>query len=142
MERFFLWAAIAVGLASSYAAAEIKQPDDKMRKTLRINYQKRINPGIEVPKYPEYYAWVITGRINGEQVYEGEVPVLAFDYGNIRVLGKVPVGTAITLESFEALQGRIYYGIPFADSTGKPQKGYVDGSVIERDDANSFAPGK
>ena len=142
MGRIAWLSLLLVLVVAQRAVGEVAQPDDQTRRQLKLNYQKRINPAFEIPRYPEYYAWVITGKTAGLQVYESEVPVWGFDYGNFRLLGKIPVGTTVTLDHFTEMQGRLYYAVKITSPAGKDQRGWVDGAVIERDDTKSYAPAK
>lgn len=80
-----------------------------------------------MPEKPEDFAWKVTGKFNGKQVYPAAVPVYSdASEGRATRLGEIPIGTDIKLESFIRLGRMIYYAIPFNGKTA-----YVNGLYVE-----------
>ena len=111
-------------------------------------YQKRLNPGTEIPQWSNYFTWKISGKIGTVQIYPESVPVYAFEIFSrtIYETGMIKIGTEIKLDKFINTKGRIYYNVPDQGVTLNPGVElkkvtgmlFVEGMFVERDDKNSF----
>lgn len=106
------------GFDRSYQGADLK-------KQLRINFPQHVDPGLEVPKFHEYYKWVVSGSIGKDQIYQNAVPL--FSLPELREIGQIPIGTEIKLNSFSTAGGMIYYLIKIEEKSG-----FIHGSFISR----------
>ena len=127
-------------------AREIPKSREDIWEAIRT-YHARISPGTEIPMYPEYATWRITGSIAGTVVYKTDVPVKVFDSlsGASWAAGKIKVGTEVKLNFHRNEGGRIFYEVEAKDVTDRNKATHtfwVDGSFIERDPAASFSPPK
>lgn len=146
MGRWFLmvWAMLGAFEASS----EVRKPKNKqeMWEILRT-YHERVNPGLEIPQYPETATWVISGEIGGEEVYKEAVPVYYFDELSYELYqqGTIAIGTVVSLDYYKSKDGKLYYLVPDEGVKSDRASGgpfWVEGTHIKKDPERSFKPPK
>ena len=148
MKSYFLIAITFSFLAHSESFA-LESPKGRRAVWQAIrHYHKFFNPGMDIPRFPEYSTWVISGENSGILVYKDKVPVYVFDNLSSQywVGGFIKVGTKVTLDKVMPRGGHLYYGVSkdavslLADRFKGPF--WVDGNYIKRDPKNSFKPPK
>ena len=124
------------------ALSEVSRPsNDRERREVAIHHLPRPNLSSDIPRYHEYYRWVITGKLAGVQAYPSGVPLVSIESGRTQIIATIPLGSEISLTKFMTIQGRQYFAITAKGHSGQDVRGWVDGATIERDDANSFSTG-
>lgn len=111
------------------------------------NYHNKFNPGLDVPRYPKYSTWVVTGESSGVVVYKEKVPVRTFDRltGDSWISGYVPVGVEVTLTHVERYQRNLYYEVSsdrVEVTSPNSREFWINGHYIRRDKGRSWHPPK
>lgn len=137
---FFVLSPVAFGVDQPVGRAELW-------KAIRA-YRADVDVGFEVPTYPKYSTWKVSGKLGTDVLYPEKVPVFDLNSltGEVLEVGTVAVGTEIALEYFKSYQSRYYYEIPgekieFSPGITRPTA-WVLGSFIAKDPAASFVPPK
>lgn len=105
---------------------------------LKRSYNTRIDLGIDVPLYPEYYHWKITGKVGDHEYYSASVPL--FSYNDVSeemfVIDQVAVGSSISLTQMMVYHQKIFYFYPLETKNKDGFSfGWVEGSYIACDES-------
>ena len=104
---------------------------------LKRSYNRRIDLGVDVPLYPEYYQWIITGKVGDQQYYSGNVPL--YYYNDVSeemfVIDQVAVGSSIELTHMMVYHQKIFYFYPLETKNKDGfSYGWIEGSYIACDE--------
>ncbi len=140
MRGFSLLMLAALLLGGSDAVRAAGHPKGKTtnhRAEMDESYNKRLNPGYEIPVDPDKSRWRVTGKIGDKVIYPTSVPLYSFD-GEARGtrLTELPIGAQVKMEKVRAYKGRHYYGVETEQKLGNGQVVkktlWVDGFQLER----------
>ena len=123
MWRFCLLVAVIAGFNSRSLAKS---------KMTREEYSPKEDPATDIPHSPEKFQWLIRDTINGTQISTNGAPVVYFILGEPKIVGSVPTGTPITMNSVRTFRGINYWGITFVNDEGKEREGWISGLFVYR----------
>ena len=91
---------------------ETPKSNEEMWKVLNT-YHAKVDPGLEIPQYPQYYYWETTGTNGSFEAYKKKIPVYIYDEPSSLLIpaGWINIGVQVALNHFLTESSVIYYRV-------------------------------
>ena len=126
---------------------ETPKSNEEMWKVLNT-YHASVDPGLEIPQYPEYYYWETTGTNGSFEAYKGKIPVYLYDELSFVLIqaGWINIGVQVELKHFLTENSVNYYRVDPKlvefTSPGLTSEVWLNGRYIKKVPEKSFKPPK
>ncbi len=142
-------AAVMIFMTEPVLSRDKPKSREELWQLIHHHYES-ITPRLDIPYWPTYSTWRVSGKIGEANLFESKVPIWYYklEDNSFVYVGTIEIGTPLNLEKFRTVEHKNYYKVPdesvALETTIDPKllKGqmYIDGTFVARDPADSFKP--